>query len=198
MQTWGDAYRRLRSEKRFAAYFGKKGRIPGPNDFVFRAFVLVFQEVTGFTAGDPTNAPLLGPSAQIFDKGAIILGIAAGAYQQQQIAATAVLPYDPANNPGRRDLFKFFIQHTDGEKVTSDQEVLTAAAGAELNVLAQVQAEPLTGEGQRNEFPREIMVPPSTGFNISVQSFQPAVAGGNPSPAPTVHVVFHAVVPRGD
>lgn len=198
MQTWGEAYARLRTEKRFAAYFGRMGRIPGPNDFAYRAYVLVFENVIGHSPGDPDDSPLFGPESVIFATGAVILGITAGAYHRVQAVDTDRTNYPPSTGTARRDLFKLFLQHTDGEKITSDQETLSPLVGAELNVPAEVLADALMGEGQKDDFPREIVVPPSTGVNVSVKSYMPASDGADiEMPALTVHVVFHVVVPRG-
>lgn len=203
MQSWGGAYRRLRKQRRFANWFGQNGRIPGPNDFTARAFVLVFNNVTGTTpaeVGPPVPGAIFGPLTQIFPKGAVILGITSGAYMQQVPSGGGVwLDFVPPSiNPGRRDCYNLFFQHTDGEKVTVDQPIF-AATGATLNNLAEVNAEPLMGEGQKDEFPRELLAPPSTGFIVNAQSNLPGPTTGSPDfyPPLFIHVVFHVVVPKG-
>jgi hypothetical protein len=64
--------------------------------------------------------------------------------------------------------------------------------------IVHIAAAALVGEGQCNDFPREIIIPPSTGVNVSVQSVTRAFTPGESTPWPTltVHVVFHVLVPR--
>lgn len=201
MQSWGGAYRRLRKQRRFAAWFGKNGRVPGPNDFTARAYVLAFNGVTGITdTGLPNSGPLFGPQTQIFPKGAVVLGITSGAYMQQIPSGGGVwLDFVPPSiNPGRRDCYNLFFQHTDGEKVTPNSEIF-AATGATMNNVASVLAEPLMGEGQKDEFPRDLLVPPSTGFVVQAQSMLPGGTIGTPDLVPPlfIHVVFHVLEPKG-
>lgn len=194
MQSWGAAYRRLRKQRRFANWFGKNGRVPGPNDFTTRAYVLVFNGVTGLTdSGLPNSAPIFGPLTQIFDKGAVVLGITSGAYSEQRVDNGTFLPTTQSTNPGRRDLYRLYMQFTDGEKVTPDSPILDPILGATLNNIASVNAEALLGEGQKDEFPRDLLAPPSTGFIVRAQSYLP---GAGSVPNLFIHVVFHVVVPK--
>lgn len=207
MQTWTSTYRRLRGDRRFVAWFGHKGRIPGPNDFVYRAFNLAFSGVTGFTGGlevpanDPDAGPLFGPSIQIFDKGAVILGITSAAYQAQHIPVGGDPPgvaIEPSTTPGRRDTFRLYFQFTDGEKITPDISVMTPTDGVFSNQVASNNADALTGEGQKDIFPCDLLVAPSTGFIVQVKSLQPELFQPDEHNEPLfIHVVFHCVVPRG-
>ncbi len=196
MQSWGAAYRRLRKQRRFANWFGQKGRVPGPNDFTYQAYTLVFNDVTGRVsdAADEASAPIFGPLTQIFDRGAVILGITSGAYAEQPTDSGTFTAIPLSTNVGRRDLYKLFIQFTDGEKVTPNSTNIAPVVGATQNTIASVSAEALMGEGQKDEFPRDLVVPPSTGFQVRAQSFLPDEAS---VPNLFIHVVFHAVVPKG-
>lgn len=192
MQTWGDAYRRLREQRKFRAWFGVNGQTPGPNDFTYKAFTLVFPGVTGRTGAGAATAPIFGPRQVIFDKGAVVLAITSGAYVEQEDVFTA-----PSVSYGRRDLFKLFFAFTSDESLTVLGSVLDPVTGAAINVQAFLTAEALMGEGIKDEFPRDLMVPPSTGFDVSVQSNAPATIRDTPLPPLFVHVVFHVLVPKG-
>lgn len=197
MQTWGDAYRRLRDQKRFTAFFGQNCRTPDPNDFTYKAFVLVFGPVTGMTDNATVStAPIFGPLVQVFDKGAVILGITSAAYQQQEVPAQANVP--PSPTAGRRDLYRLFFQYTDDEQITQLSETLAPTTGASINNIASIIADALTGDGTKDEFPRDLIVPPSTGIAVRVQSLVPALNLNDVAVPPLfVHVVFHCVVPKG-
>ena len=195
MQTWGEAYRRLREQHKFAAWFGQHGQIPGPNDFTYKAFTLIFSGVTGGDANTGANAPVFGPVPIIFDRGCVVLGITSGAYQAQ-MSTIEHAPPDVGN--GRRSLYKLFFGYTDEEPLTVLSTVLDPVLGAINNVQASIDAEALQGDGTKNEFPRDLLVPPSTGFFVSVQSSVPAtLLDVNPIPPLFVHVVFHVLVPKG-
>lgn len=154
--------------------------------------MLVF---TGVLGGNP--APVFGPVRQVFDKGAIILGISSGAYLAQDPSSSTNMPYPASVGTSRRDLFRLFLQWTDDEVLTPNMGVLAPVVGFLNGIKASINADPLMGEGTKNEFPRALLVPPSTGFDVSVQSERPAVNGNNEAQlAMSVHVVFHCMVPR--
>lgn len=192
MQTWGEAYRRLRAQRKFTNFFGHMGRVPGPNDFVFRAFCMRFETVTG--AVDDDQAPVFGPQVLTFDKGAIVLGVTSGAYQFTQ----PMRAVEPSPTPGRRDTYMVSLRYTEDEKITPDQNIMDPAGSTLLSSPAFLQADALQGNGIKDEFARELMVPPSQGISVSVQSLQPSQDTEDEDVPPlTVHVVFHVVVPRG-
>lgn len=193
MQTWGNAYARLREQSRFLAWFGINGRLPGPNDFTYRAYNLVFSDVLGREGGVGANtqAPVFGPVTQIFNKGAVILAITSGAYQDQPPINT-IMPIPASPTPARRDLYKIFLEYTDAENVNPPGPTFSSTTGAVANQEGRVSADALMGEGQKDEFPRDLLVPPSTGFVVKVQSFL-----NQSRPNLFIHVVFHCVVPKG-
>lgn len=197
MQSWGDAYRRLRQQHKFKAWFGKNC-IPGPNDFTFKAYTLIFSKVTGRTDdADPDSAPVFGPRQLTFDRGAIVLGITSAAFQAQMLPVDEAVA--PSVNVGRRDLYKLNLSFTDDEDLTVLQSTFSPTAGAVVNVRAFVLADALLGSGLEDEFPRDLMVPPSTGFNVSVQSYMPGLSPSDVATPPLyIHVVFHCVVPKGN
>lgn len=198
MQTWTEAYRRLRTQGQFVSWFGKKGRTPGPNDFAYRAVGLYFDKVTGFEEeNDPFGAPLFGPLTIIFDAGAVILGITSGAYQEQQ-EDNGQLPVPPSSTPGRRDTFVLSLAYTDGEYITVPQSTMDPVNGALLNQDPIMMADPLMGEGQKTESPRMLLIAPSTGLSVVCKSLQPALdSTDNIVPPLGVQVVVHCVVPIG-
>jgi hypothetical protein len=167
---------------------------PGPNDFTFKALSMVFSNVTGGDANTGLNAPVFGPIPIIFDKGAVVLGITSGAYQEQMNTSVHA---PPDTGSGRRNLYKLFFGFTNDESLTVPGPVLDSTLGAIENVTASVNAQALMGEGVKDEFPRDLLVPPSTGFDVSVQSSVPATLLDTPIPPLFVHVVFHVLVPKG-
>jgi hypothetical protein len=197
VQKWGDAYRRLREQGKFTAFFGQHCQVPGPNDFTFRAFTLIFSNVTGMTEnGLVSSAPIFGPLVKIFDKGAVILGITSGAYQQQEVPAQANVP--PSIAPSRRDMFRLYFQYTGDDELTQNSEFIVPGVGATNNNSASIISEALDGGGMKDEFPRDLICPPSTGFLVRVQSLIPAINLNAVAVPPLhVHVVFHTVVPKG-
>lgn len=171
MVKWREAYDRCRGTPEFGKYFG--GTLP-MGAFRFLAYSQQFTGVTGSsTPGIP--GPTSGPTQQNFASGAIILGITAGAFQQQQAFGDA--DYAPSLNSGRRDIFCLAFQYSNNEQITPN---------------GLTMAEALLGSGYDTVFPaKEIMVPPSQSLLCSVA----ALTGSSLHPL-SVHVVYHAMVPR--
>lgn len=136
----------------------------------------------------------VGPQTQTFDKGAIILGVTTGAYQLN----FAQSPNGPSQATGRQDTYQLFFQYTDDEKLTSDQNIMNTVTGATANNQARVIGEALMGNGWKNDFPRDLMIPPSQGISVKVVSLQPATDNEDLDVPPlNIHVVFHVLIPRG-
>jgi len=200
VQTWSDVYRRVRETPRFIAWFGHGGRPPLANDFQFAAYCLRFEHVEHDGGFPLDNAPSLavGALTQPFDRGAIILAITAAAYAVQTPGSLLSNGFGeaPSINPGRRDLFALYFQYTDDEKITPDQNVLNVTDS--INNEARVMADALLGNGSKDIYPTELVVPPSSSISVKAASLMPFdnLAYDLEFPDLTVHVVFHVVEPR--
>src|SRR5882757_3531689 len=174
MIKWREAYDRLCGTSEFSTYFGKDKPLP-IGAWRFLAYSQRFEGIPG-TANAGTFGATQGPLLQNFPSGAVILGITAGAYEAQQLDNSAVL-YAPSFSSGRRDLFGLSFQYTNDEQVTPS---------------GLTMAEPLLGSGYDTIFPgKELLIPPSQGILCACASLVPTA-----SPALSVHVVYHTMVPR--
>jgi hypothetical protein len=171
MIKWSEAYSRLKDTPEFVQYFK---RLMPMGQFRFLAFSQFFASVPGVATAGVFGIPV-GPLAQTFPSGAVILGITAAAYEAQQLAAAA--SYAPSYSAGRRDLFGLSFQYTGGEFITPN---------------GLTMAEPLLGSGYDTIFPaKEILVPPSQAILCAVGTLSPST-----NPVLSVSVVYHCMVPR--
>lgn len=198
MISWRSVYRQVHDDRRFVAWFSRNGRTLKEQDFELRAFKLPFENLPG-SAHAGTPGPLQGPIQQTFDYGAIIVGLVASSFVVQQAPGSA--DYAPSFNGGRRDTFVMYIERTDDEPITAPQAVLTPTTFNQLapgglaiptGLPARVLAEGLTGSAVKDVFPQELLVAPSQGLSVAVASLLDA----DEFPTSTVHVCFHAMVPR--
>lgn len=173
MIAWRQAYDRLRETPEFTSYFGK---LLSMSAWRFLAFSQRFEGVPGSPAGG-TFGPTTGPLLQPFPAGAVILGITAGAYEDQQLENAGVMAYAPSYSAGRRDLFGLSFQYTNDEQITPN---------------GLTMAEPLLGSGYDTIFPgKELLIPPSQGILCAVASLVPSTM-----PDLSINVVYHCMVPR--
>lgn len=173
MVKWTEAYGRLVNVPEFTQYFGK---LLGMDKFRFLAYSQQFVSVLGSPIPG-TFGPVSGPLQQNFPSGAVVLGITAAAYEQQQLANAGVLNVSPSYSSGRRDLFGLSFQYTGDEQITPN---------------GLTMAEPLLGSGYDTIFPsKELLIPPSQGILCAVASLIPTAL-----PTLSVQVVYHCMVPR--
>lgn len=171
MIKWREAYERIKDLPQFIQYF-KKALPMG--DFRFLAYSQRFDAVPGAATAGVLGIPV-GPLAQNFPSGAVILGITAAGYQEQQSAAAA--SYPPSLSAGRRDLFALSFQYSGTEQLTAN---------------GLTMAEPLLGSGYDTIFPaKELLIPPSQAILCAVATLSPSSL-----PAISVVVVYHCMVPR--
>lgn len=191
MISWKAVYARCRDDRQFVAYFTRQGKIPRESDFDLRVFVMPFFDVPGSaTAGVPGT--LQGPLPQTFDSGAVVIGITCGCFVPQQAFAAA--DYGPsALSAGKRDLLTLYLARTDDEDVTSTQKQLSPTAFLD-NQQARVIAESLCSGGEEDIFPQEILIAPGQALSVAVASLLATAT----HPTISVHVAFHAMVPRGE
>lgn len=177
MIRWREAFERCIKSREFRQYFAQAKE---PSDFRYMAYGQQFASVAAGTVvggAAPTSAIASGapsgPTLQNFPTGAIIIGITAAGQQAQ--TTTSAFQYAPWQSTGKRDLFALSFAYTNDEVITPGGPVL---------------AEALLGSGMDTIFPaREIIVPPSQGILATVVSYTIA-------PPLTVHIVYHAMVPR--
>jgi len=171
----GRPYRRLREQKRFHGLLRSELPDAGSERLHVQG---VSSSIFSDRHGDGGNAPgLLAPSSarwfRVFDKGAVILGITSAAYQQQEIPAQATVA--PSPTAGRRDLLSPVLPvHRRRADSHRTAKTLAPTLGAKANNTASIIADALTGDGTHDEFPRDLIVPPSTGIAVRVQSLVPA------------------------
>jgi len=176
MISWNQAYNRLKDAPEFAGSAGYFGRLLPPSAFRFLAYSQRFEGVAGSPAGG-TFGPPSGPLLQPFPSGAVILGITAAAYEDQQLENAGVLAVSPSYSAGRRDLFGISFQYTNDEQITPN---------------GLTMAEPLLGSGYDTIFPaKELLIPPSQGILCAVASLVPSTL-----PDLSINVVYHCMVPR--
>lgn len=174
MIKWSEAYKRLCDVPEFKQYFNN--RLLPMGAFRFLAFSQRFEGVPGSATGG-SFGPLQGPLAQNFPSGAVVLGITAAAYEDQQLDNAAVLAVAPSYSSGRRDLFGISFQYSGDEQITPN---------------GLTMAEPLLGSGYDTIFPaKELLIPPSQAILCAVASLVPSTL-----PNLSINVVYHCMVPR--
>lgn len=174
MITWDRAYARQSRSPDFSRYFGGgPGKIPGQHQFRYIAYSLLLGPCVGSASPVAGFGQPVGPSQQNFPAGAVVLGISATAFQEQETDGSYT--YAPWSAPGRRDLFGLSFSYTNDEQITPGGLTLANA---------------LLGDGDDTVFPgRELLIPPSQGILCTAASFTVA-------PSLYVQIVFHSMVPR--
>jgi hypothetical protein len=174
MISWDRAYARQAPSPDFQRYFaGGPGRPPPSSAFRYIAYSLLLGPCTGNASPVTGFGATVGPTQQNFPAGAVVLGISATAFQEQETDGNYT--YAPFSCPGRRDLFGLSFSYTNDEQITPGGLTLANA---------------LLGDGDDTVFPaRELLIPPSQGILTSAASFTVA-------PSLFVQVVFHSMVPR--